>query len=52
MGRAVLPRAVNVTMGTAGQGLGSELTWEGSTARSEQTHCLWGRRALGEGHST
>lgn len=44
---------VNVTTGTAGQALGSELTWEGSTDRkSEQTNCLCCRRALGKGPAT
>lgn len=53
LGKAVLDRGVNLIVGTAGQALGSELTWEGSTARkNEQTHWFWGRRALGEGHST
>ena len=51
--RAVLHRGVNLTTGPAGKALSNELTGEGSTARkSDQTNCLHGRRALGEGPAT
>lgn len=48
--RAILHRGVNLTTGTAGQALGSKLTWEGSMSRKkQQINCLCGRKALGEG---